>query len=201
MCCGQKGGYTRRRRRGEEEGERGQCTWSQPPSFPSPLPGSPRLHRTPWLPSPPHPCAQPLQKQPPLALRTPRLSPLEVVRMLLARLARLPLYPLKLLPAAMTAPRTAGRGVRVRERRRRQQRSGVGARGRPRGSGGGGAGRRLAGRTADEGGDPSERAAQVAPGVAVARQGKVFPFLEPAVPLPPTPRPGKVLWQVMSWCF
>lgn len=100
--------------------ERGQCTWSQPPSFPSPLPGSPRLHRTPWLPSLPHPCAQPLQKQPPLTLRTPRLSLLEVVRMLLARLAQLPLYPLKLLPAAMTAPRTAGRGVRVRERRRRQ---------------------------------------------------------------------------------
>lgn len=46
--------------------------WSQPPSFPSPLPGSPRLHRTPWLPGPPDPCAQPLQKQPVLAPWTPR---------------------------------------------------------------------------------------------------------------------------------
>lgn len=143
MCCGQKGGYTRRRRRGEEGGERGQCTWSQPPSFPSPLPGSPQLHRTPWLPSPPHPCAQPLQKQPPLALRTPRLSLLEVARMLLARLARLPLYPLKLLPAAMTAPRTAGRDVRVRERRRRHNAVGWGRAGGPGGLGAGALGADL----------------------------------------------------------
>ena len=62
-------GEARRLRRGQEGGERGQRTWSQPPSFPSPLPGSPRLHRTPWLPGPPHPCAQPLQKQPLPALR------------------------------------------------------------------------------------------------------------------------------------
>ncbi|XP_049708776.1 uncharacterized protein LOC126057325 [Elephas maximus indicus] len=59
---------------GERREERDQCTWSQPPSFPSLLPGSPRLHRTPWLPGPPHPYAQPLQTQPLLALRTPRLS-------------------------------------------------------------------------------------------------------------------------------
>lgn len=78
---------TRRRPQGEKGGQRGQCTWLQPPSFPSPLPGSPRLHRTPWLPGPPRPCAQPLQKQPLLALRTPRLRLLRVVRMLLPQLA------------------------------------------------------------------------------------------------------------------
>lgn len=140
MCRGQKGGDARWRWRGEEGGERGQCTWSQPPSFPSPLPGSPRLHKTLWLPGPPHPCAQPLQKQPLLALRPPRLRLLAVLRMLLAqlappRIARLPQCPLKLLPAAMTAPRAARRGVRLRERRRRPPRGGVGTRGWPRGSG------------------------------------------------------------------
>lgn len=43
--------------------------------------------------------------------------------------------PLKLLPAAMTPPRAARRGVRLRERRRRPPRGGVGTRGWPRGSG------------------------------------------------------------------
>lgn len=123
VCGGQKGAEVGWRRRGEEGGERGQCTWSQPPSFPRPLPGSPRLHRTPWLPGPPHPCAQSLQKQPLPALRMPRLRLLAVVRMLLPQpappqLARPSLCPLKLLVAAMTAPRAAGRGVRVRVRER-----------------------------------------------------------------------------------
>ncbi|XP_072832000.1 uncharacterized protein [Vicugna pacos] len=60
------------------------------------------------------------------------------------RLARLSLRPLRLLPAAMTAPRAAGRGVRVREReragrwggrarRRRRARGGERMRGRPAG--------------------------------------------------------------------
>lgn len=67
----------------------------------------------------------------------------------------------------------------------------MGARGRPRGSGGGGAGRRLAGRTADEGGDPRERAAQVSPGVAVARQGKIFPSWSQLFPCLPPPDLGR----------
>lgn len=72
-----------------------------------------------------------------------------MVRMLLPqlappRLARLSLRPLQLLPAAMTAPRAAGRGVRVRvrerarrwggrARRQRRARGGEGMRGRPEG--------------------------------------------------------------------
>lgn len=62
VCSGEKGGEAR----GDGGGRReeSQDTWSQPPSFPSLLPGSPRLHRTPRLPGPPHPCAQPLQKRP-----------------------------------------------------------------------------------------------------------------------------------------
>lgn len=63
--------------------------------------------------------------------------------MLLARLARLPLYPLKLLPAAMTAPRTAGRDVRVRERRRRHNAVGWGRAGGPGGLGAGALGADL----------------------------------------------------------
>lgn len=159
--------------REERGGERGRCTWSQPPSFPSPLPGSPRLHRTPWLPGPPHPCAQPLQKQPPLAPRPPRLRLRTVVRMLLAQLApprlREPsLCPLKLLLAAMTAPR-AGRGVRVRGRRPRPPRGGAGTRGLrggPRRAGGLGAGWRAGARAWEavtRGGAPLKRR-QVCPG-------------------------------------
>lgn len=69
----------------------------------------------------PHPCAQPLQKQLLQALATPRLVLLRWPRMLLPlmagpRRAALPLCLLKQLLAAMTAPRAAGRGVRVRER-------------------------------------------------------------------------------------
>lgn len=156
VCGGQKEGEARRIRREGEGGERGQCTWSQPPSLPSPLPGSPRLHRTPWLPGPTLPCAQPLQKQPLPALRTPRLRLLRAVRMLLPqlappRLARLSVCELRLLPAAMTAPRASGRGVRVRERagrrgRRARAKAGatgggcwVGTRGEPPGRGPAGA--------------------------------------------------------------
>lgn len=197
MCCGKKGGEARRRRRGEEGGDRGQCTWSQLPSFPSPLPGSPRLYRTPWLLRPPDPCAQPLQKQPLLALWTPRLRLLAVVRLLLPqlaplRLARMSLCPLKLLLAAMTAPRAAGRGVRVRERagrwggrprRRRHPCGGVGKRARPRGSRkGGGARRWLAGRTTCEDGHPTNNT-------------RCVPFPEPTLPAhthtPPTPDLGR----------
>lgn len=96
--------------------------WSQPSSFPSPLPGSPRLPSTPRFPRPPHPCAQPLQKQLRRARATPRLGPAAVAedatatRIAGPRRAGLPLCLLKLLLAAMTAPRAAGRGVRVRER-------------------------------------------------------------------------------------
>lgn len=120
VCWGGKAGPARLR--GGGGGEKGQCTWSQPSSFPSPLPGSPRLPRTPWFPRPPHPCAQPLQKRLLQALATPpRLVLLRWPRMLLPlmagpRRAGLPLCLLKLLLAAMTAPRAAGRGVRVRER-------------------------------------------------------------------------------------
>lgn len=188
MCCGQKGGDARWRWRGEEGGEGGQCTWSQPPSFPSRLPGSPRLHRTLRLPGSPHPCAQPLQKQPLLAPRTPRLRLLAVMRMLLAQLApprtaRLPQRPLKLLPAAMTAPRAARRGVRLRERRRRPPRGGVGTRGRPRGSRqGSGAGVLAAPKWAR-----CSRSARRAPGPA----RKDLAFQEPTLPLPPTPDLGR----------
>lgn len=119
MCWGGKAGPTRLR--GGGGGKKGQCTWSQPSSFPSPLPGSPRLPTTPWFPRPPHPCAQPLQKQLLQALATPRLVLLRWPRMLLPQMAGprragLPLCLLELLLAAMTAPRAAGRGVRVRER-------------------------------------------------------------------------------------
>ena len=180
MCCGPKGGEAWRRRLGEKGIERGQCTWSQPPSFPSPLPGSPRLHRTPWLPGPPHPCDQPLQKQPRLGLRTPGLRLLVGMRMLLAQLAppglpRLSRCPLRLLRAAMTAPKAARRGVRVRERRRTLPRGEVGTRGRP-----GGLGRAgtlgadlLAGPHVRQ---PSGRGAHVVPGVFPARRGKTFTF-------------------------
>lgn len=48
VCRGGKAGLTPTAGRGRE-GEKGQCTWSLPPSFPSPLPGSPRLPRTPWF--------------------------------------------------------------------------------------------------------------------------------------------------------
>lgn len=86
-------------------------------------PGARRLPRTPCFPRPPHPCAQPLQTQLLQALATPRLVPPRWPRMLLLqnaglRRAGLPLCLLKLLLAAMTAPRAAGRGVRVRERER-----------------------------------------------------------------------------------
>lgn len=82
-------------------------------------PGARRLPRTPCFPRPPHPCAQPLQKQLLQALATPPRWP----RMLLPQMAGprragLPLCLLKLLLAAMTAPRAAGRGVRVRVRER-----------------------------------------------------------------------------------
>lgn len=58
MLLAGREGEAGRRRRGREGEERSPCTWSQPPSFPIPLPGSPRLHRTPWLPGRP---ARPLR--------------------------------------------------------------------------------------------------------------------------------------------
>lgn len=192
-----RAGEARRRRRGEEGGERGQRTWPQPPSFPSPLPGSPRLHRTPWLPGPPHPCPQPLQTQPLPALRVRLRTPPRAVRMLLPQLAPpplapLPLCPLKLLPAAMTAPRAAGSGVRVRERAGRwggrdgggDRAAGWGNEGGPRGPAGRGRRARARSRTAREDGG---RAAQVAPGVSLARPEKTFLFRRPLFPHLPLP--------------
>ena len=204
-------GEARRLRRGQEGGERGQRTWSQPPSFPSPLPGSPRLHRTPWLPGPPHPCAQPLQKQPLPALRARLRRPPRAVRMLLTQLAPPPLArpslsPLKLLPAAMTAPRAAGRGVRVRERAGRwggrdgggDRAAGWGNEGGPRGpagrGGGRGGGRARAGSRTACADWRARHAGSSRCLLSPAR--KDLSFQEPTLPPPSTPRSGKVLWRV-----
>ncbi|XFF86613.1 hypothetical protein AB1E18_012832 [Capra hircus] len=175
-------GEARRLRRGEEGGERGQRTWSQPPSFPSLLPGSPRLHRTPSLPGPPHPGAQPLQKQPLPALRARLRRPPRAVRMLLPQLAppplaRLSLSPLKLLPAAMTAPRAAGRGVRVRERAGRwggrdgggYRAAGWGSEGGPRGPAGRGRRARAGSGTACEDGRARHAGALASAQAAILR--------------------------------
>lgn len=201
-----RAGEARRLRRGEEGGEKGQRTWPQPPSFPSPLPGCPRLHRTPWLPGPPHPCAQPLQKQPLPALRVRLWRPPRALRMLLPQLAPpplapLPLCPLKLLPAAMTAPRAAGRGVRVRERAGRwsgrdgggDRAAGWGNEGGPRGPARRGLRARARSRTAREDG----RARRAGSSRCILRPArKDLSFQEPTLPPPSTPRSVKVLWRV-----
>lgn len=55
--------------------------------FPYSAPREPAAAQNSMLPGPPDPCAQPLQKQPLLAIWTPQLRLLVVVRLLLPQLA------------------------------------------------------------------------------------------------------------------